>query len=607
LNPRNILDSFLGLTNTSRYLLNGSAEYDLIDGLTAKVNVGYDYSDGVATSAASSNYNNSGRISGNGQASRNSLETTNKLFDFTLNYKKDVSDDLNLDLLVAYSYQGFDREGYNSQAWGLGTTDLNAMNQALESSIDETNNRLAGLNFGPSANDQNGSQVLGFPIGTTFDVPLESDYRSFWYNRFENFPEELQSYFGRAQLNFKDKFLLTATVRRDGSTKFGANNRYGTFPSGAFAWKISEEDFVGDNVSTLKLRLSAGKTGNESGLAPADAFFIQSYAQPGINNDGSIAIGGIDVSSSQNDDLKWESTLDYNVGLDFGFNNDRLRGSIDVYRKETSDLLFLQPAAAPADQPIKFTNLEEGIVVNQGLEFAIGYDFIQTEDVGLSVDLNVAYNDNVVENTQDGFFADLGPLNGPGLTGAFAQRIAEGQSLFSYYMAEFDSNGFNADDKGFVGKDALPDITAGMSIGFNAGRFDANAYFTGLFGFHVYNNTANAFLNGPTFATSRNGTTDALALESQEVSTLYLEKGDFVRLQTLSVGYNYPLSGDGLFDSLRFTLSGQNVFLITDYSGLDPEVSSNTGAFANGIPSSGIDYTSFPRPRTFALGINATF
>ena len=608
LNPRNILDNFLGLTNTNRYLLNGSLEYDFTSELTGKVNLGYDYSDAVATSAVSANYNNSGRITGNGQASRNTLEATSKLLEATLNYRKDLSEDISLDALVGYSFQDFNREGFNAQAWGSPTTDLNQMNLQLESSIDRLTNQLAGQNIGAFGYDSNGGQVLAFPIGNTFaDPSLSGNYRTLWYSRFENFPEELQSFFGRVNLNIKNKFLITGTFRADGSSKFGENNRYGYFPSGAVAWKLSEEDFVGDNVSTLKLRLSAAQTGNQSGLAPADAFFIQSYASPGINNDGSLAIGGIDVSSSQNPDLKWETTLDYNLGLDFGFNDDRFRGTIDLYRKETSDLLFLQPAAAPADQPIKFTNLEQGIVVNQGVEFSIGYDFINNDDTNFSVDFNIAYNDNVVENTQEGFFADLGPLNGPGLTGAFAQRIAEGQSLFSYYMAEFDANGFNADAKDFVGKDALPDITTGMSLSFSKGRFDANAFFAGQFGFHVYNNTANAFLNRPTFATSRNGTTDALALESQEVSTLYLEKGDFVRLQTLSFGYNFPLNGDGFLDSLRFSLTGQNVFLITDYSGLDPEVSSNTGAFANGIPSAGIDYTSFPRPRTFTLGINATF
>ena len=609
LNPANILANFLGETETNRTLLNASVEYDIVSELTAKVNVGYDKSDGTATSAVSSNYNNSGRITGNGQASRYTLEAKSKLLELTLNYKKDISDNVSLDALVGYSFQDFNRSGYNAQGWGVGTTDLNKMNGLLKGSINSIINDLSGTNYIQFGYDQNGGVTNNFD-GTSA-ANISGDYSTLWYSKFENYPEELQSYFGRINLSLNNKFLFTATMRADGSSKFGENERYGYFPSGAFAWKLSEEDFVGDNVSTLKLRLSAGVTGNQAGLNPADAYYIQSLAGPGINNDGSLAIGGTDVSSSQNPDLKWESTLDYNAGLDFGFNNDRLRGSVDVYRKETSDLLFLSPAAAPADQPIVYKNLPEGIVVNEGFEFSLGYDFVKSDDMTFSADFNIAYNKNVVEGLQEGFTADLGPLNGPGLTGAFAQRIGEGQSLFSFYMAEYaETNGvpdFSADSKDFVGKDALPDVTTGLSLNFTKGNFDARAFFTGQFGFYVYNNTANAFLNRPTFATSRNGTPESIKLLSQEVSTLYLEKGDFIRLQTLSVGYNVPLKESSALKSIRFSLSGQNVFLITDYSGLDPEVSSNTGTFDNGIPSAGIDYTSFPRPRTFTLGINATF
>jgi len=591
LNPRNILDNFLAEGQTNRYLLNGSVEYDFTNELTGKVNLGYDNSDAVATSAASRDYNNSDVITGNGVASRNTLEATSKLLEATLNYKKNLSENISLDALVGYSFQDFNRNGYNSQAWGLNTSDLNQMNRSLENSINSSIDQLSGVSYVQFGYDQSGAQTIGFPIGNDTTPNLSGGYQTLWYNRFEAFPEELQSFFGRVNLTINEKFLFTATMRADGSSKFGENNKYGYFPSGAFAWKLSEEDFVGENVSTLKLRLSAAITGNQSGLAPADAFFIQNFGNPGFNQDGVLSYGGINVSSSQNDDLKWESTADYNLGLDFGFNNDRLRGSLDFYRKETSDLLLLSNAAAPADQPFVFKNLEDGIVVNQGLELALGYDFIDTDDMGFSVDFNIAYNDNVIENLQPGFTQDLAPLNGPGLTGAFAQRIGEGQSLFSFYMAEFDANGFNADDKDFVGKDALPDITTGLSLSFNKGRFDANAYFAGQFGFYVYNNTANAFLNRPTFETSRNGTPDALGLESQEVSTLYLEKGDFIRLQTLSLGYNLPITGNGVLDSFRLSLTGQNLFLITDYSGLDPEVSSNTGAFGNGIPGAGIAKT----------------
>ncbi|NRB84145.1 MAG: SusC/RagA family TonB-linked outer membrane protein [Winogradskyella sp.] len=614
LNPRNILDNFLGEGQTTRYLLNGSLEYSFTNELSAKVNLGYDKSDAVATSAVSANYNNSGRITDFGQASRNELEATSKLLEATLNYNKALSDDFTLNALVGYSFQDFQREGFNAQGWGIGNAGLEEMNDVLENSVNSINNALSGSTYIQYGYDQNGSWVNEAPdISNTAVLPagVSGRYQSLWYSRFENFPEELQSFFGRVNLTYKDKFLLTATFRADGSSKFSESERYGYFPSAAFAWKISEEDFIGDNVSTLKLRLGAGVVGNQSGLAAADAFFTRSLQGPGISNDGTVVRPGSGASATPSPTLKWETTADYNIGLDFGFNDDRFRGTIDFYRKETSDLLFLSPAAAPAQQPFVFKNLEDGIVVNQGVEFTIGYDFINSDDTVFSADFNISYNDNVVKDLQPGFTADLGPLNGPGLTGAFAQRIAEGQPLFAYYMAEYsETDGvpdFSADDKDFVGKSALPDINAGLSLNFRKGNWDASAYFTGQFGFYVYNNTANAFLNRPTFETSRNGSSESLGLLSQEVSTLYLEKGDFVRLQSLSVGYNFTLGEDSALDSFRLTLSGQNVFLITDYSGLDPEVSTNTGAFANGIPSAGIDYTSFPRPRTFSLGINATF
>ncbi|RPG29407.1 MAG: TonB-dependent receptor, partial [Muricauda sp. TMED12] len=285
---------------------------------------------------------------------------------------------------------------------------------------------------------------------------------------------------------------------------------------------------------------------------------------------------------------------------------------VDFYRKETNDLLFRQGAAAPAADPFVFKNLEDGTIINQGVEVALNYDFIQSEDVTFSSSFNIAYNKNTVEGL-NGVTANFGALNGPGLTDAFAQRLGEGRSLFSYYMAEYseDSNGnpnFNPDQKDFVDEDGLPDVNAGLSLNLRVKNWDASAYFTGQFGFSVYNNTANAFLNRPTFETTRNVTQRALDTNvSQEVSTLYLESGDFVRLQNASVGYNVPVSGDGAIKSLRLSLTGQNLFLITDYSGLDPEVSSSTGDLGTGIPSASIDYTAFPRPRTVTLGINAKF
>ena len=603
LNPANMLANYDATTETDRLLLNASLEYSITDNLTAKVNLGYDTSDSNASSLVTGKYNNSGRITGNGQASYNTLEVTSNLVEFTMNYNKDFENS-NLDATLGSSFQDFRRQGFSSQGWGIGgASSLASITSELQSGVSGSYQQ-----FGYDSNSSFVNRLS--PFNNSDVLSAGSSFSSLWLDAFDN-TDELQSFFGRVNYSLNEKYLFTATVRADGSSRFGTNSKYGFFPSAAFAWKLSEEDFVGENISTLKLRTSAGITGNQGGLGYANYLKRQRFSSPGISDDGTINRPGLTTVAVQNPDLKWESTLDLNVGLDFGFNSDKLRGAIDLYRKETSDLLFRQSAAAPAFDPFVFKNLEDGKVINQGVEFSLGYELVETENSSFSVDFNIAYNKNTVEGLR-GATADFGVLNGPGLTGAFAQRLGEGMSLFSYYMAEYseDATGtpnFSADTKDFVGKDALPDINTGLSLNFKSGNFDAAAYFSGQFGFYVYNNTANAFLNRPTFATSRNGTTTGLTNTSQEVSTLYLEKGDFIRLQNLSFGYNVPLKEKGSLKSMRLSLNGQNLFIITDYSGLDPEVSSATGDLGSGIPSAGIDYTSFPRPRTITFGISAKF
>jgi iron complex outermembrane receptor protein len=605
LNPANILENFSSDTRTDRILLNGSVEYDITEQLSAKVNLGYDESDAEASAFVTQNFNQNPRVTGNGQKSFNTLKSTSQLLEATVNYNKDFGN-VNIDVIAGYSFQDFRRQGFNSQGWGNGAT------FDLEQSIRNIQSTISG-EYQQFGYDVNGSSFINRQADPDSEETLgdiNEPFASLFFDSFDN-TDELQSYFTRAQVSVNDKFLFTATVRADGSSRFGPENQYGIFPSGAFAWKMSEEDWVGDNVSTLKLRLSSGVTGNQAGLGYAQFLKRQRFVGPGIDNNGTVNRPGLATVAVQNADLKWESTLDVNLGFDFGFNFDRLRGSVDVYRKETNDLLFRQNAAAPAFDPFVFRNLEDGVVINQGVELNFGYDFIATEDSNFSVDFNIAYNENIVEGL-NGTTAEFGALNGPGLTNAFAQRLGEGRSLFSYFMAEYteDADGnpnFDSTDKKFVDKDGLPDITTGLTLNYSKGNFDASAFFTGQFGFHVYNNTANAFFNRNQFRQGRNAPPEALERLSSEISTLYLERGDFVRLQNLSIGYNFTLGENNPLKSLRVSLNGQNVFLITDYSGLDPEVNSNTGDLGTGIPSASIDFTSFPRPRTFSLGLNAKF
>ena len=634
LNPVNLLRYYQSESNTNRFLANLSAEYKITDAISAKVTGGYDKSDAKTIALFSPDVAGINRVSGNGQGTYGTFDQTNKLFEATVSYNKQFENS-KIDVVAGYSYQEFAREGINAGGIGFGS-DMGLAAQQLEDQYGLIANTISG-SFQNFAYDQNRDYVNRIDFGAPFDSAFVSEpigtnytqlFTAYFANTFDN-TDELQSYFARVNYTLADKYLFTGTFRADGSSTFGPENQYGYFPSGAFAWQIHEEDFIGDNVSTLKLRLGAGIVGNQEGLGYANFIRRTRFSDIGITDNLTVTNSGTQFVGNNNEALQWESTLDVNVGVDFGFNNDRFNGSFNLYRKETTDLLLLSTLAAPQVPGIEtiFQNLTDGKVVNQGVELALNYDFVQTEDFTFSSSFNIAYNHNEVLDTDR--IIDTGPINGNGLTGAFAQRLQAGQPLFSFYMAEFtgfDENGnptyVDVDgngegdpdaDKKFVGEDAQPDWTAGLSLNATYKNFDFAAYFNGQFGFSVYNATDNAFFNAGGITIAKNVTTDVLTSgeapgSSVAVSTRFLEKGDFVRLQTLSVGYNVPMSGEGLFDSLRFSVTGQNVFLITGYSGLDPEVSTNTGSLnASNIPTAGIEYAAFPRPRTFTLGVNARF
>lgn len=626
--PANYLTYSQNRTNTDRFLINASAAYDFSTNFNAKINVGYDQSSGENVSVLSSNILGLTGIQGTGFGTYNTLDRESSLLEFTVNYKKDFGES-NLDILAGYSYQDFNTSGRNAQGRGFGTRDLNAMGVALKQTVNGAANSVSGdfqqIYYGTnssalSVNRLFPSVLSGEQVAYNFD----RNVRGMTADLFDN-TDELQSFFTRVNYSIASKYLFTGTVRADGSSRFGPENQYGIFPSGAFAWQLGEEDFVGENVSTLKLRLSGGITGSQDGLGYGNFVARQRFGGIGVNNDSSVNPNGLQIVATDVPDLKWETTLNLNVGLDFGFNNDRFTGSIDVYQNKTSDILLRTPPAAPAVDPFQFGNVD-ATIVNSGIELALGYDWVQKQDVNFSTSFNIAYNANEVQDF--GGLIDTGAINGQGLSGAFAQRFAAGHSLFSFYMAEFtglDANGQptyadqNGDgvgdvfqDKIFVGEDALPDVTAGLSLNLNVKNWDFSSYFTGQFGFSVYNNTENGLFTSGSITNARNVTRDLINSgeapgTSADVSTRYLEKGDFVRFQNATLGYNWPLSGEGDLKTLRLSVTGQNLFLITDYSGLDPEVTVATGDLGSGVPTRGIDWSAFPNPRTITFGINASF
>jgi len=625
--PANLLAFSQNRTNTDRFLLNASAEYQFTPELSGKVNVGYDNSESENVSVISSDVQNLNGIEGVGFGVYNRLERENQLLEGTLNYKKEFENS-NLDILVGYSFQDFKSVGRNAQGRGFQTKDLNQMGADLKSTVKDAENTISGSfqqffygtnSGGLVVNRLFPSVVAGEEIGFGFEKGVDAMTADIFDNT-----DELQSFFGRVNYSLANKYLFTATMRADGSSRFGPENQYGYFPSGAFAWKLNEENFIGDNVSTLKLRLSGGLVGSQDGLGYGNFVSRQRFAGVGTNTDLTVDGSGLVIVATDVPSLKWEETFSLNVGLDLGFNIDRFTASIDVYKSETTDVLLRTPPASPAIDPFQFGNVD-ATIVNQGIELALGYDFIQSEDVSFSAAFNMAYNENEVQDF--GGAINTGAINGQGLSGAFAQRFEAGHSLYSYYMAEFaglvdgqptfvdqncDGVGDVFQDKIFVGEDALPDYTGGLSLNLRVRNFDVSTYFSGQFGFSVYNNTRNGLFTSGSITNARNVTQDLVtsgeaAGTSADVSTRYLEKGDFVRFQNATIGYNVPLTGEGLFQSMRLSVTGQNLFLITDYTGLDPEVTVATGDLGSGVPTRGIDWAAFPSPRTITFGINASF
>ena len=559
-------------TNTLRVLGNIQAEILLTEGLKFRTIVGTDRALSNRKSAYSKNLITEANA-GLGRAYFTDININNNLWENYFTYDKTIKN-ISFGALLGYSYQSFDNAQKNSAGAGFTLTNPESMINNL------------------------------------------SDARVAVFSNSSNEFDELQSFFSRVNIGIKDKYLVTVSLRSDGSTRFGGNNKYGYFPSFAAKWKLVEENFINkDFFSDLGLRIGYGVTGNQS--IPHNRYQRRNRNDDRtIDNNGNAVTGGIERPIAfESEFLKWESTTALNLGLDFGFLKNSLRGSIEFYDKHTKDLLFQVFSTQPAPAPFNWLNLNTDIQ-NRGVELALAYDLTSTTKFSWDIQTNLAYNKNIVKNL-DGVY-DTGEINGQGLTGAFAQRLAEGQPLFAYFLREFDgydSEGNsiypNGDFQQFLdGKSPLPTITAGFTNNFRFGNLDASIFFNGVFGNYIYSNTRNAFFTKGSFANGRNVTKDVVSsnegpLNAPDVSTRFLEKGNYIRLQNLNLGYQIPIKSNKTISSLRVFLSGQNLMTFTKYSGQDPEVSTNKSI--NGIPSFGIDYTAYPRARTWTLGGNISF
>lgn len=428
----------------------------------------------------------------------------------------------------------------------------------------------------------------------------------------------LIGYFSRVNLGFQDKYLLSFNYRRDGTSRFSADNRWGNFLGASAAWKISEEDFLKDSsvISTLKLRGSYGENGQQN-LFGIGTLFLDRYR--GGNPNSQIEIGGVVINpafpAGVNPALKWEETSTLEVGLDYGLFDDRITGSVNAYIKNSDDLLFPTPLA-------EGTNFTNQIVTNigdletRGLEFTINADIIETEDTNWSVNFNGAFLDQEITGLALGQDIRTGGIAGG--TGNTIQILREGAAPNSFHVfkqlydasgnpiegayADLDGNGIINDDDRYLFENPAADVTLGFQSSFNYKSWDFAFNLRASIGNYVYNNVNssraqyellldNSVLgNIPTsvFDTDFQRTSDVI------ISDLYVENASFLRMDNITLGYTLQKPFKG-FKSVRFWTGMQNVFVITNYSGLDPEV------------FSGIDNTIYPRPRTLLFGANIKF
>ena len=510
-----------------------------------------------------------------GYAAVSATELQTQQMTHTLNFNKKITSDLNLNALVGYEYTKFNYSGTGLSGRGPANSDGSP------------------IGFGTYGLDYTNYLQYSNPSGrliSSFVDPVT----------------ELQSFFGRAILNYKDRYLLTATLRADGSTKFGDNNKYGYFPSVSAAWDISQEDFLKvEAINQLKLRVGYGRTGNQE--FPAGSARSQFVFQS--NN------GGLQQTTNANPNLKWQSDEQYNGGIDVALFNNRVTLTADYFYKRTTDLLYPNiPGfpAAPGGSSVIWQNLN-GVIVNKGVELLAGITAYDSPTFGLSFNANATFVKNNVSGLPAALIIQTGTLSGQGLSGVLAETIQNGQPLNGFYLPTYNginpSTGlYNEFTPASYAGNPNPTALAGLSTTARFQKLSLTANFNGVFGNKIYNNTFNSVLNVSQIRGGRNislaefqsGVKESLS-NAVTPSTRYLESGNFVKLANVTLSYALGDLGK-VFKGASIYAIGQNLFVITNYRGFDPEV--NTNKISGVVPSAGIDYTGYPSARTFTFGIN---
>lgn len=559
-------------SDTKRSIGNVQLDYKFhfLPELRANLNVGYDVSEGKGSTFISDS--SSLAYSVGGSFSEYRQTKTNKLLEFYLAYAKDLTSiNSRFDVLGGYSYNNFLTTNYNFASYN----------------------------------------AHGVLIGARPNFP---------FNKPEN---TLLSYFSRLNYTFNDKYLLTATVRRDGSSRFGPDNKYGVFPSAALSWRIKQESFLANNknISDLKVRFGYGITGQQEGIGYYDFLPVYGLSSQSASYQFGNNYNQLYRPSGYNPFIKWEETTTTNLGIDYGFLSNRISGSLDFYIKKTSDLLNDVPQSAGTNFSAYQTE-NVGDMENKGVELNINATPVRNSKVTWDVSFNVTYNKNTITNlTKIANDPNYAGFLGGGISGvqgfAFLNAVGGSKNTFYLYHQIYDQLGkpieglfedvnrdgiINEKDK-YKSKRADPNIFTGFSTSLTSGKWSAGFVMRGSFNNYVYNNvySSNGRLN-TVLGQQAIGNASVNYLETnfkgnseqQPLSDYYLQNGSFVRMDNFNIGYDFGrIARDKA--SLRATVGVQNVFVITNYKGLDPEI------------GSGIDNNIYPRPRIFSLGLNLDF
>jgi TonB-dependent starch-binding outer membrane protein SusC len=582
-NPLALSDAYNDITNITTILANASVAYKITPDLEYKMLFGINYSTGNRKAEIQGWLKSLGNPAGGAAAVLNN-QLFSSLITHTLSYNKKISQKLNLSALAGYEY-------WKTVFQGTGTF---------------------GSNF-----NLNQSQSNLTPNYHYYDNIQGSSQGNLGTFGFKDPTVEIQSYFARAIFNYSDKYLLTATFRADGSSKFGKNNKYAYFPSVAAAWNITNEEFMKSATifNTLKLRIGYGQTGNQE-FNPVDAS-LQTATYSGYSN--------LTVNHFGNPDLRWETVSSIDAGIDFTILKNRVWGFVDYFSKKTTNPIVGFPLSQPTAGGSVFKNMDgethptvgytpKAWITNKGVEISIGAAIVEKKDLTWNASVNATFVKNKFispELASLPFFQNSGGLHGQGSSGAYSEVIQNGQPIDVFYLPKFlgfdKTSGIAQYSSGPVySGDPNPSCFMGFSTDVTFKKWSATVNVHGNFGNKIFNNTAMSVLNISNIVGGRNIASGLVGNGENTANAItpsdrFLEKGDYVKLGNLTINYNLGNLGKHVRNA-NIYVSGSNLFVITKYKGFDPEV--NIDKSLNGIPSLGVDYIGYPSVRTFIFGVN---